>query len=100
MEPYESYLERERYELKVSQIEKLITKLKSRPKTFAYSDLKRILLSLGYVEDAGGRTTGSHIQFIHNDYAPISLAKPHPGNELKSYLVRLVADKLEEEGLI
>jgi predicted RNA binding protein YcfA (HicA-like mRNA interferase family) len=84
----------------VSRIEKTIIKLKSRPRTFKYSEVKRILEYLGYFEDTKGKTTGSRVQFIHKERKPIDLHKPHPGDEMKSYLIRLVAEQLEEEGLI
>ncbi|MDR1292092.1 MAG: type II toxin-antitoxin system HicA family toxin [Clostridiales Family XIII bacterium] len=82
------------------RIEKLIERLKSRPKTFKYSDAKRVLEHFGYQEDTGGKTSGSYVQFVHSEHAPISLHKPHPGNELKAYLVRYIAEQLEAEGLM
>jgi hypothetical protein len=86
--------------MSVSQIEKSIANLKNRPKTFKYSDVKRILEHLGYSEDTKGKTTGSRVRFAHKMYKPIDLHKPHPGDEMKSYLIRLVAEQLEKEGLI
>jgi hypothetical protein len=54
----------------------------------------------GYSEDTKGKTTGSRVQFTHKKYKPIDLHKPHPSDAMKSYLIRLIAEQLEEEGLI
>jgi len=84
----------------LSQVDKLISRLKNRPRTFKYSDAKRILEHLGYKEDEGGKTSGSHVQFVHPEYAPLNLHKPHPGNVMKEYLIKMIATQLEDEGLI
>ena len=84
----------------MSTIEKLRENLKSRPKVFDWSDMTRVLLSLGYTERVGGKTSGSRVRFIHKTAAPIVLHRPHPGNEMKQYMVKFVADMLEGEGLL
>ena len=84
----------------MSTIEKLKLNLKSRPKTFKWSDMTRILSDVGYAENTGGKTSGSRVRFTHNNAAPIILHKPHPGNEMKQYVVKFVADMLESEGLL
>jgi len=84
----------------MSAIEKLKQELKSRPKTFKWSDLERILSNAGYLESKGGKTTGSRVRFTHPIAAPIILHKPHPSNQMKSYAIRFVADVLESEELL
>ena len=82
----------------MSAIEKLKQRLKSRPKTFAYNDAKRILEHEGYAEDASGRTSGSRVRFENADHSSFVLHKPHPDSMLKSYVVDSLADFLEQEG--
>jgi len=84
----------------MSSIEKLRQELKSRPHTFNWNDIKRVIKDAGYVESKGGKTAGSRVRFTHTTAASIVLHKPHPGNEMKSYAIRLVVDMLEAEGLI
>ena len=81
-------------------IEKLREELKARPKSFDWSDMKRVLLSVGYSESTGGKTSGSRVRFTHLTAAPIVLHKPHPGNEMKQYVIKLVVDMLESENLL
>ena len=84
----------------MSTIDKLKQKLLSRPKTFDWTDMKRVLASVGYTENTSGKTSGSRIRFTHMIAAPIVLHKPHPGNDMKQYAIKLVADMLEQEGLL
>jgi predicted RNA binding protein YcfA (HicA-like mRNA interferase family) len=83
----------------MSKIEKLIVKLLSRPKTFKYSDMRTILTSKGYVEDNKGKTTGSRVMYVHEKHPLIILHKPHPGDELKKYMIDMLAEIYESEGL-
>ena len=81
--------------------EKQIERLLSRPKDFTFSELSSLLKSLGYFEDNKGRTSGSRVAFVNPENGNIiRLDKPHPGNELKSYLVNYVINKLKEGGEI
>jgi predicted RNA binding protein YcfA (HicA-like mRNA interferase family) len=84
----------------MSQIEKLIVKLKESPKDFKYSQLCKVMQYLGYIEDAGGRTTGSAVNFIDDDNNSITIHKPHPGDELHSPTVKRVVKYLIERGKI
>ena len=77
---------------------KLIIKLKSRPKTFKWIDLEKILSSLGFEKLEG---SGSRVKFINNENGlMINLHKPHPKPELKAYQVKQVVENLESGGLI
>jgi len=84
----------------MSTITKLKQDLKTRPKSFDWLDMKRVLSIVGYKENTRGKTSGSRIRFTHDTVVPIVLHKPHPGNDLKQYVVKLVADMLEQEGLL
>lgn len=80
--------------------EKLINELKKRPKNFTYSDAESILLYLGFERSNKGHTSGSRIMFTSESHGNILLHKPHPQNNLKHYQIKLLADYLEQEGLI
>jgi hypothetical protein len=84
----------------MSQKDKLIQRLKSKPKDFTWAELERLLKGLGYEEAKRGKTGGSRRRFIHPHAAIISLHKPHPGNLLKEYQVEQVLEVLTQEGLI
>ncbi len=72
----------------MGQIQKLKDRLLSKPKDFTYDELRKLLFSLGCIEDRMGKTSGSRVAFIHKASGLIlRLHKPHPGNELKRYQV-------------
>lgn len=81
---------------KMSRSEKLVIRLLSRPKDFTYSELKTLLLSMGYSEMQGA---GSRVCFSREDHK-IKLHKPHPGNLLKAYQVDLIIEALTARGLL
>lgn len=80
--------------------EKLIKKLKSKPKDMTFEEAETLLKYLAYTRSDKGRTSGSRVMFTSNDHAPILLHKPHPGKELLAYQVKQLAEILEQEGLI
>lgn len=84
----------------MSRKDKLIARLKGRPKDFTWDELVRLLKVLGYEEAKSAKTGGSRRRFVHDTAAMISLHRPHPRNELKGYQVDLVLDVLTKEGLI
>ena len=47
-----------------------------------------------------GRTSGSRVMFVSDEYAPILLHKPHPRKELLDYQIKQLIEVLEQEGLI
>lgn len=85
----------------MSKVEKLIKKLISRNKNFTYSELKTLLVSLGYEEHHQGKISGSRVAFINqNANHIIRLHKPHPGKELKLYQIDLLLKDLKDQGII
>ena len=83
----------------MGKLEKLISKLKSKPKDFTYNELKTLLRGLGYEEFNKGKTSGSRVCFVHaDDKHIIRLHKPHPGNILKRYQVNEIFDELKRKG--
>ncbi len=84
----------------MGQKEKLIQKLKSKPKDLTFDEAKTLLTYLGYTEYNKGKTSGSRIMFSSEQHAPILLHKPHPRKELLEYQVKELRQVLEQEGLI
>lgn len=84
----------------MSRRDKLVARLKRRPKDFTWDELVGLLKSLGYHAAKPGRTGGSRRRFLHDAAPTISLHKPHPGNIVKSYVIDEVLRVLAEEGLL
>jgi len=82
----------------MSQIEKLIEKLKSNPKDFKYSELVKVMRHIGYIEDTGGKATGSAVNFVNEDDESITIHKPHPGDEIPSPTLKRVVGYLTRKG--
>jgi len=85
----------------MTKLDKLLDKLSKHPKTFKYTDLKSLLLNLGYQELNKGKTSGSRVAFYNkrSDHL-IRLHKPHSGNELKKYVVEQIYDELKTQGYL
>jgi hypothetical protein len=84
----------------VTRRDKLVIRLKGRPRDFTWDELVRLLSSLGYKEMRSGKTGGSRRGFVHLEAPAISLHKPHPGNIVKMYVIDEVTTLLMDEGLI
>lgn len=78
----------------MSKIEKLIERLRSRPKDFTWEELKKVLKHYGYEEMSKGKTGGSRRKFVNGSNTVISLHEPHPQNILKSYQLDIVIEHL------
>ena len=84
----------------MGQKEKLIEKLKSKPRNFTFDDTVRLLGFLTYTISTKGKTSGSRGMFVSDQYPPILMHKPHPRKELLEYQVKQLIEILEQEGLI
>ena len=84
----------------MGQKEKLIRKLKSKPKDMTFEEAETLLKYLTYTRSDKGRTSGSRVMFTSNEHTPILLHKPHPRKELLAYQVKQLVEILEQEGLI
>lgn len=84
----------------MGQKEKLIQRLKSKPKNFTFQEAETLLGYLEYIRSNKGKTSGSRVVFESNEHGNILLHKPHPNNELKIYQIKQLIDVLEQEGLI
>lgn len=58
--------------------EKLILRLKSRPKDFTFEEAEALLKYFDYVRTDKGKTSGSRIAFVSKEHGSILLYKPHP----------------------
>lgn len=78
--------------------DRLIEEFKRCRGPFPYKDLVRMLAGLDYVETA--TAGGSRRRFAHPSGHIIRFHEPHPGNEVKEYMVRQIRAVLIERGLI
>jgi len=85
----------------VSKLEKILDRIISSSGTITYAELIFVLSKLGYKEIKTGKTSGSRVAF-YNDSKKllIRLHKPHPGNELKDYQIKLILSHLQQNKLI
>lgn len=84
----------------MSQFEKAKLAFKSCTGPFPYADVLRILSGLGYVQDVGGKTSGSGRTFYHPETKHIvKFHAPH-GKEMKLSSVRSLRENLEDAGVI
>ncbi|MEG2253103.1 MAG: type II toxin-antitoxin system HicA family toxin [Clostridia bacterium] len=84
----------------MGQKEKLMERMKSRPRDFTFEEAETLLRYLGYIRSNKGRTSGSRIIFTNDEHPPILLHKPHPRKELLAYQVNQLLDMLQQEGLL
>lgn len=85
---------------RLGQKEKLMERLKSKPKDFTFEDAETLLGYLSYRRSNKGRTSGSRVMFVSEEHPPILMHKPHPRKELLAYQVRQLVETLEQEGLL
>ena len=83
----------------MGQKEKLLARLRSKPKDFTFEEAETLLGCYGYARLNKGRTSGSRVMFVCEDRPPILLHKPHPRKELLTYQIKQLLDMLEQEGL-
>ncbi len=84
----------------MGQKEKLIERLKSKPKDFTFEDAETLLKYFDYFRSNKGKTSGSRIMFVNDDRGSILLHRPHPQKELKMYQIKQLIEILEQEELI
>ncbi len=79
----------------MSQLEKLLIRLYSKPKDFTYDELKTLFRHYGFYEENKGRTSGSRVCFINSNGIKHELHAPHPKRILKPYQISGVIKFLE-----
>lgn len=84
----------------MARAEKIIEKIKTKPtlSSIKWDELVWLLRRLGY-EVLNGNGSRRKFHNAEKDHL-INLHEPHPGNELKTYAIDQVREKLEEIGLI
>jgi HicA toxin of bacterial toxin-antitoxin, len=80
--------------------EKLIARLRKKPRDFGWDEMTALLNALGYKQTKTGKTGGSRRRFIHPTAPPIILHEPHSARILKRYIVDDILEILEREGLL
>ena len=83
----------------MSKKQKLIYRLKSKPKDFTFDEAKSLLRLLGFKLSNKGKTSGSRTMFIKG-HIKIIIHKPHPHNELRDYQIIDIIMILDKEKLI
>lgn len=58
--------------------DKLIKKLKSKPRDFTFEEAETLLNYLSFSRSNKGKTSGSRVVFISETHGSILLHKPHP----------------------
>lgn len=84
----------------MSKKDKLIKKLKSKPKDFTFEEADNLLHYFEYERSDKGKTSGSRVMYYSPKHPPILLHKPHPGKELVTYQIKQLVAVLEQEGLL
>ncbi len=85
----------------MSKYDKVLLKLLNTSSTITYQEISYLLGKLGYRESQKGKTSGSRVAFINREEKHIiRLHKPHPGNELKTYVKREIILELKDKKLI
>lgn len=84
----------------MSKIDKLLEKIRNKDLTLSYSELKKLLTTLGYAEHTKGQTSGSRVAFVNEKTGHvIMMHKPHDKN-LKAYQKEQVREALKEKGYL
>ena len=83
----------------MSKKDKLIFRLKSKPKDFTFDEAKSLLEMCGYTFSNVGKTSGSRVCFVRENKV-FRMHKPHTRKELLVYQVKELIEELEQEGLL
>lgn len=77
---------------------KILNKLLTKPtlKNIKFSDIDSLLVTIGLKRSEG---SGSRVEFRFNDDLFIVLHKPHPNNEVKTYVIKQLQDFLQDIGV-
>lgn len=85
----------------MSQFEKSKNRILSIPKDYTYTEARRFLSQLGFVEYQKGKTSGSRVKFYRErDAKVILLHKPHPGDVMSMGAIKQLKNFIEELGEI
>lgn len=74
--------------------DKLIARFLTFPSDFNYTEAVKLVGYFGFVEKNKGKTSGSRVQFRHEDGTKLNLHKPHPDGRLKEYQLKQLKKEL------
>lgn len=79
----------------MSKFQKTLDKFLERParNDLTFQDLKTILSGFGFTMQ---EREGSRVAFVKEGEQPILLHKPHPGNEIKTYMVKELQERIRK----
>ena len=81
--------------------EKLIARFKRLPKDFTFEETVTLLRCFGYEKHDKGATSGSRVRFKNQETGKwVDLHRPHPGNMMKEWMMKVLYKHLKENGLI
>jgi hypothetical protein len=82
----------------VAKIDKILGRLRSKPKDFTWEDLTRIMQHFGYKKLEG---SGSRVKFYHEEKNTLfSMHKPHHPKTLRPYQIESAISRLEKDQFI
>jgi len=85
----------------MSRKQKMIDRLRSKPKDMTFRELEALILALGYKKHSKGKTSGSRVEFRQDGKSPIRFHRPHGSRkELLRYEIDYALGILESEELI
>ena len=84
----------------MSKKEKLIARLKEKPKDFTFEEVMQLMGYFDYRLANSGKTGGSRVAFTNDKKDYIRMHKPHPRTILKAYQVQNLIEDLKERDLI
>lgn len=81
--------------------EKLIKRLVSQPKDFTFEELIKLFGQFGFDIESKGKTSGSRMVFTNEEMnLSYGVHKPHPTNDIKSYVLKQVLEFLIDNKFI
>lgn len=81
----------------MSKKEKLLKRIKQKPRDFTYTELETLLINLIFKEVSKGKTSGSRVEFLHEEKKiKLLIHKPHPSNIIKQYVIESVLKIIQE----
>ncbi len=87
--------------MQVSKLQKILDRIINNSGRVTSTELSYVLSRFGYLEVKTGKSSGSRVAFYNKSKKVlIRLHKPHPGNELKDYQIKLIKAHFEQNNLI
>ena len=85
----------------MSTKEKLIKRFKGLPKDFTFDEMIRLFGLFGFEVDTKGGTSGSRLALVNKEKClSYNMHRPHPGDNIKSYVMKQVLEYMIANGLI